>query len=138
MGILNCKVHGIAGLSPVCKHLAQDCSQKITPARVTTVLYYFGNFFGKKDCPLFMGFSYCDNCAHAYNLPMTDAIVPEDEFDAIPDDIIKAVCGKCFNEIMAGTNWRESWKKLMAEIDSLSQATYQEDLKIHNLLTQEP
>jgi hypothetical protein len=120
MGVVRCEIHGRSGLRPVCYHLVANCKNKVKPERVITSAYYFGNIAGEADCPIIMSYSYCLDCANNHNLPLEDAVWPEDEFDKAPSEIFNAVCGKCFSEVI-GPSWKLAWESLMKTVDALSQ-----------------
>jgi hypothetical protein len=131
MGVFNCEKHGRAGLLPLCEHLLKNMKGNIKPEKIIAATYYFGNFCGEQNCPMTMGFLYCLSCAEEYNLAQESYVYPGDEMDAAPNQIIKGVCEKCFEEFVARHN--VAWNDIKTEF---SDAEAERLLRGEKILTQ--
>lgn len=110
MGICECEIHGWSGLLDVCEHLEQQMVTNTNPEKVFSLLCYFGDFAGNKDCPIWIVIIYCLVCSEKYELPKQDTLEydTEDEpaknyfseFTENHSEVIKGVCGKCFDEFL--------------------------------------
>lgn len=100
MAIIKCKIHGRAGLLPICDHLYHNMIENVYPNTVNSIVYYFGDFGEDENSPMIMGFLYCSACAEQYKLPKGDNAVSKDREESAPWDSLKSVCEKCFDEYL--------------------------------------
>lgn len=100
MGTVEHEIHGVAGLLPICQHLRQKFLADTNPGKAISVTYYFGNFFGKPNCPMIAGFVYWVDCAEQYGLPKEDSMLDGNEMASAPSEIIEGSCCKCFDDFL--------------------------------------
>lgn len=98
MGLVKCKVHGLAGIELVCSHIKSSISLGRTfepPIRVSLVRDENLDLFESMEGD----FVYCSDCAKKFKLPLESCELPETNFLGFTSWDFQATCSRCFDEL---------------------------------------